>query len=224
MYDLDSIKEALTKIAALEQDAANIRSEGMPNYPKTFGGLRALADIAARDARFALAALERARTDIAPWEKLATLLYNSWDIDTREIKLLELLTTNERYSLDSKELREMLLKTLREVEEMEWELEADESIRALKTAGFMEVERDDFEGYEHEIRNERVSIEMDYRHGHPKIEWVGYKFSFERDNTEILSGVSGEFGKLLEAVTAKQGEASTPCVGGSPTSSSGEGR
>src|SRR5271166_3964069 len=218
MYELDSsIKEALTKIAGLYERVAEIESDSNraqlreralsgDEHPGMCGQLGALVGTAVREASYALATVARAQATVAPWEQLPILLYNSWDIDTREIRLFEILTTDERYRSENRELRETVLKALREVEESEWEAETQEAEEKLIAAGFLRVERDDFEGYER--GTEHITIEMNYRHGTPKIEWVGYKFSFERGNVEVLAGVSGEFGKLLEAVRTKPEEAS----------------
>jgi hypothetical protein len=202
MYELESIKKTLTKIAALPEKSA------------------------ATEARSALTTVvERAIAFVAPMEQLSTLLYNAWDIDEREIKLLEILTTNECYSHENGKLRTAVRQALREVEESEWENEVDGARQSLEAAGFRLVERDDFEGWER--GDERVSIDMAYQDGSTRprrILWTGYRFSCERNNLEVCAGVSGEFGKLMEAIKARQAEPSTPCAESSAASSSGEGK
>lgn len=226
MYELESIKETLTKIAALPKKSAAMRAEAVQQYddpyPALTGMFSATVDTAAIEAQSGLTAVERAIASVAPMEQLSTLLYNAWDIDREEINLLEILTTKECYSYENGKLRTAVWQALREVQESEWENEVEGARQSLEAATFRFVQRDDFEGWER--GDERVSFHMAYQDTRSRcILWAGYRFSYERDTLELCAGVSGEFGKLLETIKAGQPEPSTPCAEGSTASSSGEG-
>ena len=141
MYELDNVKKILEQISAYTKDALNlgvqttVLSPPPPDPHFMLGHFRQFARTALTDAEFATASVERAIASVAPMEQLSALLYNAWDIDQREIKLLEVLTTNERYSYENGKLRTAALQTLRDVEESEWENEADGARQSLQPNG-----------------------------------------------------------------------------------------
>ena len=194
-------------------------------YPSMFGQLSAMADMAAREASYALKTLQRAQKSAAPMERLQAVMEN-FDVmantgclggedNTRELQLLELLANKDRYRYEKRELYAQIADTLGAVEDAEWESEKEETESALESAGFARVERDDFEGWER--GKEHVTIEMTHarkyspRNSNPQ--FTGYEFRYTRDRLDVLFGVSGEFSKLVDVVELSHAEpAEAPAV------------
>ena len=142
--------------------------------------------------------METLARSVALLERLAEVMHNEFDVsayeDSKELRLLELLATDD-YKSERRELQSALNRILGEVAEKQREIEYDGAVESLRAAGFVDVENDDFDGWQR--GTEQVSTEITRNGGE-----FGYKFRYERDGREVLEGVSGEFGKLLEAVAA----------------------
>lgn len=119
--------------------------------------------------------------------------------NTRELRLLELLATSDKYDYERRQLQGAIQKALDDVQEQESEAERDNAIEKIHEAGFETCETDDFDGY---VRmsgssDERIRIDINQT-----AEKFGYEFSYEVDGQVVAEGQSGEFNKLLEAVGA----------------------
>lgn len=220
MYELDSLKTTLQRIANSRSRIVEINSDtnkaelermfGIGHvYPGISGQLSAVAESSAQDAAFAIATIDRAIKAVALLDRLAAVMHNEFDVSAyepmlgesrgdweRELRLLELLA-EPRYEYERDHLRRAISGTLGDVEQQERENEFEGALDALRGAGFLEVERDDFEGLER--GNERVSTAICKPGGS-----FGYSFCYEVDGRTVAEGESGEFNKLLDAVGIKQ--------------------
>ena len=214
MYELKALQETLEDISKLSDQVKYLRSDeyradltardpvaGRDGYPSMFGALTAHADHAARTARYALATLSRLQRLVGPMERLQTVMENmdimANDENDRELRLLEKLDSTENY--DKRELRKAIHAALNEVEEADWEEERDTATIALEAAGFVSVERDDFEGYER--GDEQITFEMEYDRKNPRTpQWIGYTMKYSRPDGTEWESHSGSFAEQLATI------------------------
>jgi len=158
--------------------------------------------LAASQLKHAAWLIEQAAPDIA-WGERCAALCESLGIDADNIESLETMARESRYRTEARHLTESITAAAGEVRDAEREIEQERAQRALGEAGFVEVYRDDFEGWER--GGMRATIELKHI---PRSSDFWYEFTLSVDGNETLSGKSGEFGKLLEAVVMKPSEPS----------------
>lgn len=120
--------------------------------------------------------------------------------NTRELRLLEILTTDENYAYERRQLEAAIAKTLNAVEEGEWEAEYEKATTDMEAAGFVRVEDDILDGWRRIVDGVVEEIVIDTVRNNKDF---SYKFEYEKklpNGAVLLNGKSGEFAKLLEVV------------------------
>jgi hypothetical protein len=200
MYYIEQLKKKLEEVAKdLRDGLAHIKTPefkaqfpGSSWYPGALGAVEWRLDSAARDIEhMGFWYLEQIRPEVAYMERLAAVC-EGLGIDEDNLPMLELLVKEGgyagRYKHEASELAEKIRQTANEVYDDQRDREHDNAIEALEAAGFKE-NTDDGDLYE---RGNQTAI----------IQWKGgeYQWRLEVDGVETLTGCSGEFSKLLEAV------------------------
>jgi len=201
--DVTELENKLTRVQS-EENLQEIRKRHPDSslYPSMFGELSAHASAAASTAKYALEVVESMRPQFDLLERLQAVLEN-FDVManpecSRELRLLEILCEKDDYKYERRKFSKAFTDTLNSVECQEWEAERDDAIDALMQIGFQESESDEYEGLIRWVGEdgskalERVIInyKKDGR----------FEFSFGINDETVVTGTSGEFSKLLEAV------------------------
>jgi hypothetical protein len=215
MYEITQLTGILEKVAeldaqvdALKTDKTDservqvLRKEGEENpwlriYSEKLGSITHYAHSAAWHAKYFqkthlknfLAWADRA-------ERFETVV-EELGLDEEKLPLLEKLVDGNEYKSERDSLIAQIKKTLNTVQETEWGIERDEAVKKLEEAGFTSNNM----GLVLVRGKEAVKI-LDLKFGPT---W-GFKFIYTKDGTwdDSISGGSGEFRKLFEAVGIPQ--------------------
>lgn len=227
MYAITELKKSLE--AARKQIEKELAHVDSPEFKQEFarlhsgtlgddsaykaGWLQSTAQQAARNMEYMERSLASAIPEIELFERVSNFFYNM-DIGEQEFRWLALAENTDRYRDEWNQLRKVVSKIAGEIEESERERERENTEKALGAAGFVHVERDDFEGWERTIPStgasqdntgfvEHVTIEHTRSAPglrHPDV----YKWDLERSGRLIDSGKSEQFDRLLKALNIEQ--------------------
>ena len=147
--------------------------------------------------------LARARAQVAILERLWTAcdklgIYVPTDGVDSDLPWMEKLVSGE-YRSEASDLSEKIAEAISEIREGEYEAEAEKAVESMKSAGFEFVEDDEFEGY----RRGGETVTIDQKHNGP--DWW-YTFQYDHPYGTRVSGKSGEFSKLLDAIKGSEKE------------------
>ena len=179
MYDIDY---ALAKV---DQE---IKSSKYPSFLLEF------AVTTLRSAQHRVAILERLWTAC---DALGVYVPLDGDPNT-DLPWLEKLVSGG-YRHEKQEVSKSIVSAIEEVREAEYEAEHDEAVAAIMAAGFEKDEEND--NWRRE--SETVTVEIDIKGGY----WW-YVFEYNHPDGTRVSGKSGEFSKLLEAIRVPGAETS----------------
>lgn len=196
------LKETLERISHIRKELDLIESEDNRKrmrsihssgneYAAMFGELSGVVMIADSDIASALRQVEA----VERLERIASV-FEILDIDLSEdsLKALELLANERRYRHEQSSVSSAITSAIAEIQEQERERERDGAVNVITEAGFAYADDDSGECWRR--GNECIQIEMKYQNN-----VTTYIWSVDRDGVPVDSGKSGEFSRLLAAVS-----------------------
>lgn len=192
---LDRAAEIGSNLKRIESDenrkAMQLRHGTTSVYPGMFGELSAVIRIAEGDIASALRQVEH----VERLERIASA-FESLDIDLSDesLKALELLASERRYRHEQETLSEKIKEVIFDICEQERELEYQESCKSIEASGFTESADESDSNFTR--GHESIRLGTDYRNDCTTYTWELY-----RKGVPIASGKSGEFSRLLSAIS-----------------------